>query len=166
MVIVGVVYTIWCMVAPALLAMMELWLRLFAVAVAPIGIAYLNYHFISTTFSPNKNQKMEFSSKSNLKLTIIGMLTAGSSLILATDTLYVLKYGPHFGASLYLGSFVLAFAMSGRHNATILSMGLVVLAILGMSHSIGTTNNEMKADQQATLDEGLYSIRPIPSSQL
>jgi len=46
-------WTMWYMVAPALLAIAELWLRLFAGLLGPIGIAYLLYS--NTTANDNDN---------------------------------------------------------------------------------------------------------------
>ena len=92
--------TIWYQVAPALLAMGELWLRLFAFVLAPAIVLYLITTDLwlksSTRTKKNLTMKQE---RNQAYLLLLGL---ASSLVLLTDTLYVHTYnGRQHGATLF-----------------------------------------------------------------
>lgn len=88
---------------PALLAMSELWLRLFAFVIAPLSIAYLSSNLLLTTTSNRMTQtKIKPTTKSHgitLAMIILGM---ASAIVILTDSQYVLTYGRFYGAGLFL----------------------------------------------------------------
>ena len=96
MTIANKLLTIWCQVAPALLAMCELWLRLFAFVLAPCIIVYLLTMELRGCVTKRSHQQERMESI----LTVIGL---ASSLVLCTDTLYVQVHnGRQHGASLFI----------------------------------------------------------------
>ncbi|KAL3899286.1 MAG: hypothetical protein SGARI_006493, partial [Bacillariaceae sp.] len=105
-----VVVTIWYMVAPPLLAMSELWLRLFAGAIAPLGTIYLillNMNMLKSfqvTTQQQAAKKKKKNKESQTKLSAVVVLTVACAAIIMTDTLYVLENGPLYGAVLFLAA--------------------------------------------------------------
>ena len=153
---VGALLNHWYMVAPALLAMGELWLRLFAGLFGPVGIAYLMYSNTSTIID-NKTKPV-----ATKKTSLIILLTVSSCLILMTDTLYVLQNGSLYGIALFTASLVLSFCLCRTHNLKVTSMVLVALVLLS-AHLV--TKNENSWDKSihfgypvddVRLSEGLY----------
>eukprot|EP00537_Pseudo-nitzschia_pungens_P008289 CAMPEP_0172364926 /NCGR_PEP_ID=MMETSP1060-20121228/7948_1 /TAXON_ID=37318 /ORGANISM="Pseudo-nitzschia pungens, Strain cf. cingulata" /LENGTH=678 /DNA_ID=CAMNT_0013088057 /DNA_START=36 /DNA_END=2072 /DNA_ORIENTATION=+ len=145
--------TVWYMVAPALLAMGELWLRLFAGWIGPMGIVWL-------VLTPP--QKASGWTSHGI------VLTVASCLVLMTDTLYVLQNGPTYGLVL----FAVALALSARlcwsrklRIAACCLVGLVVLAARLVVHpgsGSGNSNSNCSAihfghpADDISIDEGLY----------
>lgn len=163
-------------VLPALLAMGELWVRLFASAIAPIGILFLLYREIvpgnskqmSAKNQDGKGTSMIFSHDSWLSSTVI--LTVASSIVLLTDTLYNLEYGPLYGLAFFMTSSTLALRACQRHQ---LSKTLLVLFLLKLltgyliyNPNISNSNNGKKskvtfgdpidAVDKSKVQEGLY----------
>ena len=95
--------TMWTMSAPTL-AMMELWLRLFALAVGPGCILLLIYWEMKRT---------KTTSGSNARM-ITAILAVVSSAVLFTDSLYVYEYGRGFGCGLFLLSSLFAARLAGE----------------------------------------------------
>mmetsp|Transcript_14949 Transcript_14949/g.28134 ORF Transcript_14949/g.28134 Transcript_14949/m.28134 type:complete len:648 (-) Transcript_14949:28-1971(-) len=91
-------YTLFCVVAPALLAMAELWLRLFSCVIAPAVGTFLFLKEMQTPEVPlRKNHDQNMTNKSNkteyrraLILMILGLASSG---VLSTDTMYVQAHG-------------------------------------------------------------------------
>ena len=113
----GKMYTIWCQVSPALLAMGELWFRLFAVILAPLAIVYLLSSELmvhvgpSTSTSSKLSQRWTF--KQERKQVVIIVIGLASSLVLLTDTMYVFSNnGRRYGATCFLSMIILAFKRS------------------------------------------------------
>lgn len=107
--------TLWTMTAPTL-AMMELWLRLFALLVGPIGVL----HLLRSDIQSTKNGDV----MSN-KTMITAVLAVASSAVLFTDSLYVYEYGRVFGCSLFILASILAVRLvnkvkrdATKHNGT------------------------------------------------
>ena len=105
---------------PALLAMSELWLRLFAFVIAPLSIAYLSSDLLltttttTTTTNDNTQQKIKptiTSHRMTLGMIILGM---ASAIVILTDSQYVLTYGRFYGAGLFLFLSVLAIMNARR----------------------------------------------------
>ena len=153
-------------VLPALLAMAELWLRLLASAIAPVGIAYLIYQEVLT--NPNTKKNVTSSNQPTATITFSWMsltiiLTVASSIVLLTDTLYVLEYGPSYGLLLFVVSSTLAWRACSRHQ---LSKTLLVIFLLKLLTSYliynpnSTTSSKVSfgdpADAVDHVQEGLY----------
>ena len=106
-------FTLYCQVAPALLAMAELWLRLFAFVLAPLSAAYLLVdevlHWFETRSGTNatKDRLDKWRHRIATSSTILGM---ASSAVLLTDSLYVHEYGRSLG----LAFFVVLTILSAR----------------------------------------------------
>ncbi len=83
-----------------LIAMGELWLRLFAFYICPVCLIWMVYHRDVTTRMPN-NKDM-----------FISILGLASSAVLFTDSLYVYEFGRLFGFSLWCMAVVLAIRLA------------------------------------------------------
>eukprot|EP00529_Nitzschia_sp_RCC80_P015451 CAMPEP_0113473284 /NCGR_PEP_ID=MMETSP0014_2-20120614/17966_1 /TAXON_ID=2857 /ORGANISM="Nitzschia sp." /LENGTH=698 /DNA_ID=CAMNT_0000366049 /DNA_START=169 /DNA_END=2265 /DNA_ORIENTATION=- /assembly_acc=CAM_ASM_000159 len=179
-------YTIWCRTAPVLLAMTELWLRLFAAIIAPVGIMYLLHQSIdnlvlssksttlisvstksttattsTTTAKSSKSRSSMFSFSASTRLSLIMILTTASSLVTMTDTLYVMEWGHMYGLSLFAASVVLSMILCFRHNlptTSLIVLGLVLLTIHLVWDVEQNTFVFGQKDEIAssTIEEGLY----------
>jgi hypothetical protein len=111
-------------VLPALAAMAELWLRLFASVICPVGIAYLLYLEIA----PKKDLP---ATPNRIGLFCAGiLLTVASSIVLMTDTLYILEYGSRYGVVVFVISSLLALRAASRYHLTWTLQGLLLLKVL------------------------------------
>jgi len=147
-------------VLPALWAMCELWLRLFASIVAPLGITYLLYHQVMT--NPHSISKGDnSSSRSTKRMSAIIISTVASSIILLTDTLYVLEYGATYGLVLFVVSSTLALHTSQQQKLTKTILALIVLKVL-TAYLIYNPSNKSNlsfgdpAEVVKNVHEGLY----------
>ena len=111
--VIAAIITLYAQVAPALLAMAELWLRLFAFVLAPLSAAYLILDELMHWFG-NADKSIDSSAclerwrhRLATSSTILGL---ASSAVLLTDSLYVHEYGRSLG----LGFFVLLTTLSTR----------------------------------------------------
>ena len=105
------------MSAPTL-AMLELWLRFFAVFLCPLCLCYMiQWEMKLAIISTNTNQANKLASgekNSNTNASISTMVIAiyivglASSAVLLTDSLYVYEYGRWFGFALFVMSSVMA----------------------------------------------------------
>jgi predicted alpha/beta-fold hydrolase len=104
---IEVMRTMVTMSAPTL-AMMELWLRLFALIVGPLCILLLIYWEIMTPSSNscNKTNSTTGTTVSYGKM-ITAVLAVASSAVVFTDSLYVYEYGREFGSGLFVISSLL-----------------------------------------------------------
>ena len=117
------IVTLWHQVSPALLAMSELWLRLFASALAPLCIAYLLWNLLSS-------QIQRFQSSQRL-VSLACLLSVASSAVLTTDMLYVLEFGPQYGVALLALSSLLAVVSCRRYKLNfVLSMIVLLWALV------------------------------------
>jgi len=147
--------TLWYWLAPALLAMGELWLRLFAGLLGPVGIAYLLYSNINAVDNKTKPTATK-------KTSLITLLTVSSSLVLMTDTLYVLENGTRYGVMLFVASLVLSFRLCRAHNLKVTSLMLAGLVLLS-AHLVTKNDNGPSTSlhfgdpvDDVHLSEGLY----------
>jgi hypothetical protein len=153
-----VVVTVVAMGVPSLAAMGELWLRLFASMIAPLGIAHLlRDEFKKTTKEKNKTTQPE----KHIFCSLACLLSVASSVVLLTDTLYILELGPHTGAALLVCSTLLAVRASRRHGLVktrLAVFGLLVLAIfLSVDIKKGTVSfGGDPEDSPHQVQEGLY----------
>ena len=150
--------TLWYLVAPTLLAMGELWLRLFAGLFGPIGIVYLVYTNFNTTNTKKSKSKM----KPTMSISFGIILTVSSTLILMTDTLYVLQNGPLYGILLFITSICLSIRLCLTYNLNITSVIVVLLCLLSI-HLITTDDNNGTSEihfgspiDNVRIKDGLY----------
>lgn len=122
-------------VLPALMAMGDLWLRLFASAIAPVGIVYMMYHTLTTATTTggsfnnsNSNSKKPINNNQQFNKSVIAILTVASSSVLLTDTLYVLDYGPFYGFILFMTSSLLALRLCSKYQLS----KLTLLVLIGL----------------------------------
>lgn len=97
--------TLYAQVAPALLAMAELWLRLFAVVLAPLSCIYLLVDELLHWFGKGgaANATHDGLDKWRHRIaTISTVLGMASSAILLTDSLYVHEYGRSLGLAFFV----------------------------------------------------------------
>ena len=152
-----ILITMWYNVAPALLAMAELWLRLFAGVIAPIGIVYLIYDGWTniSLVSPKKTD----SSDKKRNVSFVCVFSAASSLVLMTDTLYVLNNGPFLGVILFAVSIWLSLQTCLRYNLSTASVVLSFLVLLAChlvwDHETNSISIGDKAER-VQIEEGLY----------
>lgn len=109
-----VLVTATTMSAPTL-AMMELWLRFFAVFLCPLCLCYMIQWEIKLAIT-NNTKPCRANDTTTISTTVIGIYLIGlaSSAVLFTDSLYVYEYGRWFGFAL----FVLSSAMAVRCATT------------------------------------------------
>jgi hypothetical protein len=102
-----VLVTATTMSAPTL-AMMELWLRFFAVFLCPLCLCYMIQWEIKLAIT--NNTKPCRANDTTISTTVIAIYLVGlaSSAVLFTDTLYVYEYGRWFGFALFVLSSVMA----------------------------------------------------------
>ena len=91
------------MSAPTI-AMMELWLRFFAVFICPVCICWLLHREITKTSTTTQNTKdttkqQDRKEKTTILISIMGL---ASSAVLFTDSLYVYEYGRYLGLSYFV----------------------------------------------------------------
>lgn len=150
--VLEIIVTMWYMVAPPLLAMAELWLRLLAGALGPLGILYLLMDEV-------KGRRASRNDDNTRTISLVCVLSVASCLVLMTDTLYVLNNGPYFGAVLFVVSVFLAVHACLRYNLSHLSI-LISLVVLLAAHLLWDYDTDRltfgdKADE-VRIDEGLY----------
>ncbi|CAB9512115.1 Protein ABHD1 [Seminavis robusta] len=148
-------------VLPALMAMGELWLRLFASVIAPLGIAYLIYCEILLVLrgtNSNSNNKAVGTSTKLFSVTIL--LTVASSVVLLTDTLYILEFGPHYGLVIFVISAVLATRTCKRRQLRWTLQGLLLLKLwtffLIYDPFVGKISFGDRVEAVQNVTEGLY----------
>jgi hypothetical protein len=148
------ILTSWWMIAPPLLAMSELWLRLFAGALAPGGIVYLALQNLSP---PKSSRRRPHDNKDSLKTSIIIFLTVASSSIVMTDTLYCHENGPVYGLILFVSAVTISLLTCIKRDLS--SAALAVLGIVLLSIHLVWNDGEIvfgdKLDQ-VEVSEGLY----------
>jgi hypothetical protein len=143
---IGSVITFFSMVAPTLMAMSELWLRLFAGALAPLGILYLVLNELNERKEDPKKEK-----KCPNSFSWLCIFSLASSLVLMTDTLYVLDNGKLYGAALFVSAVVLSTRASFRYKlkkvAFFTSLTILLASHLVWHYETGTFSFGNKADE-------------------
>lgn len=119
--------TVTTMLAPTL-AMMELWLRFFAVFLCPLCLCYMIQWEIKlaiTNAKPSTDDTV-VARKEKDTTTVSSMVMAiyivglASSAVLLTDSLYVYEYGRWFGFALFVMSSVMAVRCATTTTATLM----------------------------------------------
>jgi predicted alpha/beta-fold hydrolase len=145
------VITLWHQLSPALLAMSELWLRLFASVLAPLCIACLLWDLLSSVDN-NKTKHIFW-------IGIVSTLSVASSAVLTTDMLYVLEFGPHYGASLLLFSSLLAVLSCKRYKLKLSMTFIFLLWVLVIYHVYDLSTGTVQfggPEVPRVVEEGLY----------
>ena len=163
--------TMFTMVAPALLAMGELWLRLLASLLASLGMivmvqmAYWPKSAAATSDDDDDDDNFDVVSYAVVRqhLDKICILTTAASVVLLTDTLYVLEFGPLFGAVCLMVSTVLAGSVCRRFVLNWKTQFAIVALWAVAGHLITTRNGDgwTFGDAADTIDptlarDGLY----------
>ena len=122
-------FTVWCKITPALLAMGELWLRLCSFVLAPSIALYL----ITRELSELSGPKTVLSIKQERNQTLLIAVGLASSLVLLTDSLYVHSYdGRQYGASFFFLTMSLAIRRWGKfrfYKQAVIRIMLVIMAL-------------------------------------
>eukprot|EP00977_Amphora_coffeiformis_P012358 scaffold3051_cov175-Amphora_coffeaeformis.AAC.9 len=120
-------WTWYAAVVPPLAAMGELWLRLFASALAPLGIVFMLHQWLNNNTRHHKY------------LCWICLLTVAASVVLLTDTLYALEFGPHVGASSLTVSTLLTVLLMTRRSSssTCTQSSMRILTLIGTAGLVG-----------------------------
>lgn len=119
-----VLITLLAQVLPSLLAMAELWWRLLAFFVAPAGLVWMS---TSRTYSA-----------------FVCLVTIAAAVIIMTDELYLLEFGPRYGVTIVWAAAILAWRTSVR-------ISIIVVFLLCMTLYYGPSSPET-----AVVPEGLY----------
>lgn len=149
--------TIWFMVAPPLLAMAELWIRLFAGLLGPLGCLYLMYLWM--TGSRREAKRKTRPPIRNHRLQGLTLLTVGGSLVLMTDTYYILNNGPLVGAAIFIVAVGLAVRTCLAYQLTTASMGVWMLVLLAIHLVWEPSTNSLQfgsLQEEVQILEGLY----------
>jgi predicted alpha/beta-fold hydrolase len=141
-----VIWTITAQVVPSLWAMMELWFRLFAYFVAPVGLLYLLQRELLPTFTTTKYN------------TLLYVWTVISAMVLWTDELYCLEMGPRYGATTFVAVVFLVWRSTSNRFLRCTLLGSVLITLFLVYDST------MVAPQ---FEEGLYydTVRGTPIVQ-
>jgi hypothetical protein len=156
-----VIVTVIAMGAPSIAAMAELWLRLFASILAPLGIAHLLYKELQQNQQQQPAKATKDGTAANKSsfwmLSLACIITTASAGVLLTDTLYVLEFGPGYGGALLAMAVLLSWkacARSSMHKTRLAVSCVVLLTALLVydngSLTFGDPNDAVK------IDEGLY----------
>jgi predicted alpha/beta-fold hydrolase len=158
---------------PSFLAMGELWLRLFASLIAPVGVVHLlflaskNTRTTTETTTTTTGTRKSDSHKNTIDRTRtaaplwIKMITTASSIILLTDTLYVYEFGASVGAmlllaSLGLGSYTSTASSSQWRIWRLFCLASILVTALLIVQPDGTLQLGNAQDMPRNVPEGLY----------
>mmetsp|Transcript_24107 Transcript_24107/g.33890 ORF Transcript_24107/g.33890 Transcript_24107/m.33890 type:complete len:611 (-) Transcript_24107:40-1872(-) len=159
------IVTVIIQVVPALYAMGELWLRLFASAIAPIAIVYLvmdHAASLSTTTTTNQSNKTKSngsSSRYNRWIAISCVLSIASSTVVMTDEFYVLQFGPQYGGILLCLATFLSLKACQRYQlrrSAAINAVLLLLTVYLVFGNATMTPQFGGDDLPDTIEEGLY----------
>jgi hypothetical protein len=150
-----ILVTIVAMVAPSIVAMVELWLRLFSSFIAPTAVVYMLYFevtYISGQIATTKTD-MRF-------LSTVCLTGVACSVILLTDSLYVYEFGPMYGGTLLGLSVILSWNACKKHSLKRTRYGIIGLLLLLIAlvydYRSGSITFGNPKDIPNSIDEGLY----------
>jgi hypothetical protein len=147
--------TVFAMIAPPLLAMMELWLRLFSSIIAPTAVVYLLYFELNNSFGqvPKTNNERRF-------LSLACLLGVACSVILLTDSLYIYEFGTTYGGTLLGQSVALGWNVCNKYSMKRTRYGIIILLLLLVSLVYDHRNKSITfgdpKDIPSSIAEGLY----------
>jgi predicted esterase len=144
--------------SPTSIAMGELWFRLFAGFLSPVGIAYLVMCILSPKVHTQPPRKMTtIESKLHFRITCASFIALASSLILATDMWYIYQFGPHYGISLFAFASTLSMVLIHRYQLTKNLLILIVMWGLAFSLTYRDGSFNFGGDELPyNVSEGLY----------
>ncbi len=157
---IGYLTTIFYQIAPPLLAMGELWLRLFACLIAPLVATYLVSTVLLGTEDSSISNKIS-KCKDERRKTFIAILGMAACMVLFTDTMYVQEYGRWNGGVLLCTTTMLAMKMAARfsfYRRKLIGSLVIMLLLVGhlFQKSGGSGIYEDPGLDLTTLKEGLY----------
>lgn len=130
---VDAIVTAWKRASPALLAMSELWLRLFASLLAPLGIAFLVWRLLNPSTAKTTNTAIKENvadrRRRTFRTTLVAMLALASSVVLSTDMYYVYEYGSSYGLSFLAASSVLSVLCTVRERLPTLGIYMILILL-------------------------------------
>jgi predicted alpha/beta-fold hydrolase len=153
--VLDIIVSIGCMIAPPLVAMAELWLRLIAGAVGPLGVVYLT--LLNLGIIPCEAFATSKRNNSQSALSIVVTLTVAACSVLMTDTLYVLENEEYFGALVFLTAVLLGTQTCVRHDLP--CAAVIVFALTLLSIYIVWDGDELvfgNKFEQVNISQGFY----------
>jgi hypothetical protein len=154
------IVTLWYMYAPTRLAKAELWLRLFAGLIGPVGTLYLGILVFGIGESSKSSVYFKKGQESKWILTCQVLLSLTSCAVVMTDTLYVLHNGPMYGAILFVTSVAVSLRACYLFNLPMASVGVACLVVLSVvlvwDGETDTITFGNRADHVHNIPEGLY----------
>mmetsp|Transcript_47516 Transcript_47516/g.57549 ORF Transcript_47516/g.57549 Transcript_47516/m.57549 type:complete len:593 (+) Transcript_47516:69-1847(+) len=157
--------TLYFQAVPSLLAMAELWLRLFAFLVAPLCLSQLVYDELTTMkTTPTTHDGGGRNRGGRVAISILGLL---SCTALTTDVMYITEYGIAYGGTLFALTALLTmrkvfrFRGVGRGRDQIALVVCTVACVLAIVSRVGGVRN----DDVPNIDPKLYysSSNPVTS---
>ena len=155
-------YTLYCQVVPVLLALSELWLRLFAFVLAPLAVVCLLLDEWRHARSASVRYTIRIRKESPSRLAAVASVFGlASAAVLLTDSLYVHHFGRAPGASLYLALSALSKRAWSRRRfgwiALVLNFVIHGLAAICLVRSgAGESLADPPGIDLPTAREGLY----------
>lgn len=154
------VTTLWYMAAPPIIAMLELWLRLFAGLVGPLATLYLGMLVLGLGEPAKPSVHFNRGGRSKLKLSFVVVVAVASSAVVMTDTMYVLQNGPTYGAVLFVLSVGASLGVTYRFDLPVASVAVACLVVMSVALVWdGDTDAVVfgnKVDQVHGIREGLF----------
>mmetsp|Transcript_23545 Transcript_23545/g.36313 ORF Transcript_23545/g.36313 Transcript_23545/m.36313 type:complete len:604 (+) Transcript_23545:125-1936(+) len=155
------IVTFFSHIAPPLLAMSELWLRLFAGILAPLVSVYLIRLLLLCGSNLERNTKFQ---------SAIILVGVASSAVLLTDALYVQEYGREPGASLLI--LILGTLFLLKKNGNSHGLGMTMITSVGIFVIMGLTllallNDAVQGEASIDIPDikpGLYYNQQNPSA--
>ena len=158
-----VLVTIIAMVAPSLVAMIELWLRLFSSIIAPIAVVYMIYFELT-----NNLDQVAMTKKECKFLSVVCIMGVACSVILLTDSLYVYEFGPMYGGTFLGLSVALTCNICNKLSLKRTRYGMIGLLLLLITlvydHRTGSITFGDPKDIPKSINEGLYYSRMLTES--
>jgi hypothetical protein len=169
--------TLFYMVVPPTFCLVCLWIRLVSGFLAPIGLLYLAVNSIIKASScrcyccsihcgNQKEMSTSTSSSSSTSSVILWIITVVCSLIVMTDSAYVLEFGPAYGISLFGSSIVLALPVvwCGSSRRRRLWITYFLLLLFGLALYLTVDNRTTLSfrfgytpeDAPSNVKEGIY----------
>ena len=141
---------------PALLAFADLWFRLLAGFLAPIGIAVLIWWNVHVNARERAHKHQQFTPKGLFSVTMIS--TVACALVLMTDSMYILEYEPPYGVALFVASLLLSLRLTFRYKICRVRWMLAALVALAISLCFhrGHVHFGNPDDVDIRFPEGLY----------
>ncbi|GKY92883.1 hypothetical protein MPSEU_000257400 [Mayamaea pseudoterrestris] len=140
-------------VCPPLLAMVELWLRLFAFVCAPLGLARLSWEILG-----EKTSKQDGPRHIRVATLLVALLTLASSVVLTTDDLYRLEFETYYGLNMLILSVILVIRLAVMYRRRLLVIATLGSVALTMYMLFDATQGTFMTLHHALpqFNEGLY----------